>query len=104
MHGLSKHSHQCLRQTNVSPFVCLLGFVWLKYWAKNEKRRLNSLLCTSLAHAEEGSREDTSLELYIIVQFVSWLFGSGTFKLGLHWGAVLMDECADCHLWMCFSG
>lgn len=85
MHGLSKHSHLCLGQTNVSPFVCLLGFVWLKYSEKKKvlkKKKIISLLCTSLAHAEEGSREES----YIDVQLVSWLFGSGTFKLSLHWG------------------
>lgn len=73
-----------------------------------KKRIIISLLCTSLAHAEEGSREDTSVELYIDVQLVSWLFGSGTFKLCLHKGACV-GGCADCHIeiefmFVCISG
>lgn len=65
MHGLSKHSHKCLRQTNVSPFCLLVRLCLAKILRKKnlfKKRIIISLLCNSLAHAEEGSREDTSVE------------------------------------------
>lgn len=89
-----------MSRANKCVTICLLVRLRLAKIFKEKcikKRIIISLLCTSLAHAEEGSREDTSVESYIFVQFVSWLFGSGTFKLRLHRGAC-MDECADYNL------
>lgn len=80
-----------MSRTNKCIPICLLVRLCLAKIFREKtslkKRRIISLLCTSLAHAEEGSREDTSIESYIDVQLVSWLFGSGTFKLCPHWGA-----------------
>lgn len=101
-----------MSRTNKCIPICLLVRLCLAKIFREKKslkkRIIISLLCTSLAHAEEGSREDTSIESYIDVQLVSWLFGSGTFKLCPHWGAC-SDEFADHYIdlklmFLCISG